>query len=59
MSNEALILSYGLILLAMALSQREKLGLSKEMLIGSLRAVVQLVVIGMVLSFLFTPTIPR
>lgn len=53
MSNEALILSYGLILLAMALSQREKLGLSKEMLIGSLRAVVQLVAIGMVLSFLF------
>ena len=50
MSNEALILSYGLILLAMALSQREKLGLSKEMLIGSLRAVVQLVLIYLVLG---------
>lgn len=58
MSSEALFFSYGLILLAMGLSYREKLGLEWDMLVGSLRAVVQLLAIGGVLSFLFAADSP-
>lgn len=53
MSNLSLILTFSLVLLSLALSYKEKLGLEKDMLIGSLRAVVQLTLIGFVLKFIF------
>ena len=53
MSNLSLILTFSLVLVSLALSYKEKLGLEKDMLIGSLRAVVQLTLIGFVLKFIF------
>ncbi|GMB01416.1 iron export ABC transporter permease subunit FetB [Pelosinus sp. IPA-1] len=53
MNNLSLILTFSLVLLSLALSYKEKLGLEKDMLIGSLRAVVQLTLIGFVLKFIF------
>jgi putative ABC transport system permease protein len=53
MSNLSLILTFSLVLLSLALSYKERLGLEKDMLIGSLRAVVQLTLIGFVLKFIF------
>lgn len=53
MSNLSLILTFSLVLLSLALSYKEKIGLEKDMLIGSLRAVVQLTLIGFVLKFIF------
>lgn len=53
MNNWSLFLTFGLVLIALMVSYREKIGLEKDMLIGSLRAVVQLSVIGLVLKFVF------
>jgi putative ABC transport system permease protein len=53
MSNLSLILTFSLILLSLALSYKEKLGLEKDMLIASVRAVVQLTIIGFILKFVF------
>ncbi len=53
MSNISLALTFSLVLIALALSYKEKLGLEKDMLIGSLRAVVQLTFIGFILKFVF------
>lgn len=53
MSNLSLVLTFSLVLIALALSYKEKLGLEKDMLIGSARAVIQLTVIGFILKFVF------
>ena len=53
MSNLSLILTFSLVLLSLALSYKEKLGLEKDMLIASARAVIQLTLIGFVLKFVF------
>jgi len=53
MTNVSLLLTYSLVLVALAISYKEKLGLEREMLIGSIRAVVQLAAIGFVLKFIF------
>lgn len=53
MSNISLALTFSLVLIALALSYKEKLGLEKDMLIGSARAVVQLTIIGFILKFIF------
>lgn len=53
MSNVSLALTFSLVLIALALSYKEKLGLEKDMLIGSARAVIQLAVIGLILKFVF------
>ena len=53
MSNVSLALTFCLVLIALALSYKEKLGLEKDMLIGSVRAVVQLTIIGFILKFVF------
>jgi len=53
MSNVSLALTFTLVLIALALSYKEKLGLEKDMLIGSIRAVVQLTIIGFILKFIF------
>lgn len=53
MSNLSLILTFSLVLLSLALSYKEKLGLEKDMLIASIRAVIQLTIIGFILKFVF------
>ncbi|HWR39747.1 MAG TPA: ABC transporter permease [Patescibacteria group bacterium] len=50
MSDMTLPLTFSLVLVALAISYKEKIGLEKDMLVGSLRAVVQLSIIGLVLS---------
>jgi len=53
MNNMALALTFSLVLIALFISYRQKLGLEKDMLIGSIRAVVQLSAVGFVLKFVF------
>ena len=53
MNNLSLALTFILVVLAMALSYKEKLGLEKDMLIASLRAVLQLIAVGAILKFVF------
>ncbi|WP_378951336.1 ABC transporter permease [Pelosinus sp. sgz500959] len=53
MNNLSLALTFSLVLIALFLSYKEKLGLEKDMLIGSARAVIQLTVIGFILKFVF------
>ena len=52
-SPERLLLALGLILVAVALSRRGKLGLEQDLLWGALRGAGQLIAIGYVLVFLF------
>lgn len=53
MTNLSLLLTYSLVLIALGISYKEKLGLERELIIGSIRAVIQLVAIGLVLKFVF------
>lgn len=53
MSNIALAMTFVLVAVAMLLSYREKIGLERDMLIGSIRAVLQLTVVGLVLKYVF------
>jgi putative ABC transport system permease protein len=53
MSNVSLVLTFGLVCIAMGLSYKEKIGLEREMIIGSIRAVLQLAAIGFVLKYIF------
>lgn len=53
MSNISLALTFSMVLLAMFFSYREKIGLEKEFLISSARAVIQLLAVGYVLKFIF------
>lgn len=52
-SNLSLVLAFGLVLLAMGISAKEKLGLGKDMAIAVVRTVVQLVLVGFVLKYIF------
>ncbi|MGT2832231.1 ABC transporter permease [Streptococcus halotolerans] len=52
-SNLSLVLAFGLVLLAVGLSAKEKLGLGKEIAIAVVRTVIQLVVVGFVLQYIF------
>jgi putative ABC transport system permease protein len=53
MNDLSLIMTYSLIMLALFLSYKDKIGLEKELVIGSIRAVVQLTLIGFVLTYVF------
>jgi len=53
MSNLSLLLTCSLILIPLALSYKEKLDLENDMLVGSVRAVIQLTLIGFILKFVF------
>ena len=53
MSNVTLALTFSLVLIALFISYRQNLGLEKDMIIGSVRAVVQLTLVGFVLKFVF------
>lgn len=52
-SNWSLVFAFALVLVSIAISAREKLGLTKDILISVVRAIVQLVVIGYILKFIF------
>jgi putative ABC transport system permease protein len=53
MSNLSLALTFSLVALALIISYKEKIGLEKDIIIGSIRAVVQLSIIGFVLKYIF------
>ncbi len=52
-TNSSLLMSLGLVLLAIIISHREKLSLEKDILWSISRAVVQLVIVGYVLKYIF------
>lgn len=53
MNDLSLAMTFFLVLLAMYLSYKDKIGLEKEIIVGSIRAVVQLTIIGFVLTYVF------
>lgn len=53
MNDLSLAMTFVLVLLAIYLSYKDKIGLEKEIIIGSIRAVVQLTAIGFVLTYVF------
>ncbi|MCR8644799.1 iron export ABC transporter permease subunit FetB [Paenibacillus sp. N1-5-1-14] len=53
MSNLALVLTLVFVGITMLLSMKQKLGLEKDILIGTIRATVQLLAVGYVLQFVF------
>lgn len=53
MSNLSLALTFSLVAVALVISYKEKIGLEKEIVIGSIRAVLQLSAIGFVLKYIF------
>lgn len=52
-SNLSLVLAFALVLVSIAISAKEKLGLTKDILTSVFRAIIQLVIIGFVLKFIF------
>ncbi|GAB2024415.1 ABC transporter permease [Lactovum odontotermitis] len=52
-SNLSLVLALALVLIAMLISQRQKLGLSRDIIFAVLRTVIQLVIVGFVLKYIF------
>jgi len=53
MTNLSLVMTFALVLLALYLSYKDKIGLEKDIMIGSVRAVLQLTLIGFVLTYVF------
>ncbi|HFI0105832.1 TPA: iron export ABC transporter permease subunit FetB [Streptococcus suis] len=51
--NLSLSLVFGLVLVAMGISQKEKLGLTKDILMAVVRTVLQLIFVGYILKFIF------
>lgn len=51
--NFSLALIFGLVLVAMGISQKEQLGLTKDIFVAILRTILQLVFVGYVLKFIF------
>ncbi|KAA9300226.1 MULTISPECIES: iron export ABC transporter permease subunit FetB [Aerococcus] len=52
-SPSSLALAFVLVLVALAISSKEKLGLNKDMLVAVVRMIVQLVVVGYILTYVF------
>lgn len=52
-SNWSLVLAFALVLVSVAISAKEKLGLTKDILVSVARAIVQLIIIGFILKFIF------
>lgn len=53
MNNLTLVLTFSLIAVAMVISYKQKIGLEKDILTSSIRAVIQLTAIGLVLKYVF------
>ena len=58
MDNLSLSLTFTLVLVAMTISHNQRLKLEKELLVGSVRAVAQLTVIGFILTYVFDASNP-
>lgn len=52
-NNQSLLLALGLVVIALAIGWKEKLGIDRDMIIGVIRAVVQLFVVGYLLKYVF------
>lgn len=52
-SNWSLVLAFALVLVSIAISAKEKLGLTKDILTSVVRAIIQLIIIGYILKFIF------
>lgn len=52
-SNTTLIFAVLLVFVALAIGYREKLGMNKDIIIGVVRAIVQLIVVGYLLKYVF------
>ncbi|MFC6322735.1 ABC transporter permease [Companilactobacillus baiquanensis] len=50
-SNTTLVWGFGLVLVALIIGYREKLGINKDILVGVARAIVQLSIVGYILKF--------
>jgi putative ABC transport system permease protein len=53
MSNLSLLATFSLVMLGLVVSRREQLGLERDLVIGSIRATVQLFAVGLVLKYVF------
>lgn len=53
MDSMTLALTFSLVAVALVISYKEKIGLERDIIVGSVRAVVQLSVIGLALKFVF------
>ncbi|MBO4126580.1 ABC transporter permease [Streptococcus suis] len=51
--NLSLVLVFGLVLVAISISQKEKLGLTKDIFTAVVRTVLQLIFVGYILKFIF------
>lgn len=52
-STPSLIVAFALVLIAMAISNKEKLRVSKDIAYSILRAIIQLIIVGYLLSYIF------
>lgn len=52
-TNSSLVLAAGLVLIALYIGYHEKLGIDRDMIIGILRAVIQLFAVGYLLKYIF------
>lgn len=52
-NNQSLVLALGLVMIALAIGWHEKLGIDRDMIIGVVRAVIQLFVVGYLLKYVF------
>ncbi|WP_282803257.1 ABC transporter permease [Secundilactobacillus kimchicus] len=52
-NNQSLALAFGLVLIGLFIGYREKLGIDKDMIIGVIRAIIQLVIVGYLLKSVF------
>ena len=52
-SNWSLLLAFSLVLISVGISCKEKLGLTKDVLYSVVRAIIQLVIVGYALKYIF------
>lgn len=52
-NNFSLLLTFSLVILSLFFSYKEKLELGKDLIVGSIRATIQLIAVGMVLKYVF------
>lgn len=53
MNNLSLLMTFSLVIVSLFFSYKEKLGLEKDLLVGSIRATIQLFAVGMILKYVF------
>lgn len=53
MNNLALLMTFSLVIVSLYFSYKEKLGLERDLIVGSIRATLQLFAVGMVLKYVF------